>query len=264
MSTVAEVGAATLVALEARVTVMPPLGAGPFNVTVPVTGVPPKTEVGLTVTEFRPGGDITRTTSFDTVPHVAVIVTLVGDVTANVGTWIVTDGLPPCTVMLEGRSIMFDTDSASATDTPPVNALPLSVIVKAVSVPASTGFGVALTDSRVSGVIVKSALCELAPTVAVIVAVISEVTNKVVIVNVADVLPSGIVTVAGTLASVAPSVSAVRVTINPPAGASSSSVTVPVESVPPLTDVGLSVRLVMVGGTVMINSSSNSLSSDTG
>ena len=35
----------------------PPAGAGPLSVTVPVDGVPPTTEVGISVTEFRTGAD---------------------------------------------------------------------------------------------------------------------------------------------------------------------------------------------------------------
>src|SRR5580692_3770244 len=37
---------------------MPPEGAGPFKVTVPVDDIPPGTEIGLTVTLFTPGGVI--------------------------------------------------------------------------------------------------------------------------------------------------------------------------------------------------------------
>jgi len=42
---------AAAVLLLDRVTTAPPDGAGPVNVTVPVDGVPPTTEVGLRVTE---------------------------------------------------------------------------------------------------------------------------------------------------------------------------------------------------------------------
>ena len=44
---------AAAVLLLDRVTTAPAAGAGPFNVTVPVDGVPPITEVGLSVTELR-------------------------------------------------------------------------------------------------------------------------------------------------------------------------------------------------------------------
>ena len=43
---------AVVVLLLDRVTAAPPDGAGPFNVTVPVDGVPPTTDVGLRLTEL--------------------------------------------------------------------------------------------------------------------------------------------------------------------------------------------------------------------
>jgi len=47
------VAAAVLLLLSATTT--PPLGAGPFRVTVPVEEAPPVTEVGLTLTELGAG-----------------------------------------------------------------------------------------------------------------------------------------------------------------------------------------------------------------
>ena len=64
-------------------------------------------------------------------------------------------------------------------------------------------------------------------------------------VNVAEVEPAGIVTVAGTVpAAVLPEV---RATTNPPVGAALVIVTVPVEAVPPVTAVGLNVSPERVG-----------------
>jgi hypothetical protein len=55
--TVTEVGTvAVAVLLLVRPTAIPPVGAGPFNVTVPVELVPPVTVVGLKLTELRAGG----------------------------------------------------------------------------------------------------------------------------------------------------------------------------------------------------------------
>jgi len=53
-ATVMPAGAwATLVLLLDNATVIPPVGAAPLSVTVPVDEVPPVTPVGLTVTEVR-------------------------------------------------------------------------------------------------------------------------------------------------------------------------------------------------------------------
>ena len=69
------------------------------------------------------------------------------------------------------------------------------------------------------------------------VAEVDAVTALVVTVNVALVAPAGTVTLAGTVAAV---LSLDSVTCAPPAGAGPSSVTVPVELLPPVTVVGLS------------------------
>src|SRR3989441_4499599 len=69
------------------------------------------------------------------------------------------------------------------------------------------------------------------------VAEVDAVTALVVTVNVTLVAPTGTVTLAGTVAAV---LSLDSVTCAPPAGAGPSSVTVPVELLPPITVVGLS------------------------
>src|SRR3989442_11651563 len=69
------------------------------------------------------------------------------------------------------------------------------------------------------------------------VAEVDAVTALVVTVNVTLVAPTGTVTLPGTVAAV---LSLDSVTCAPPAGAGPSSVTVPVELLPPITVVGLS------------------------
>ena len=55
--TVTEAGTvAAAVSLLVRLTEIPPAGAGPVSVTIPVELVPPCTDAGLTLTEVRPGG----------------------------------------------------------------------------------------------------------------------------------------------------------------------------------------------------------------
>src|SRR3954470_5184578 len=75
------------------------------------------------------------------------------------------------------------------------------------------------------------------------------ITVLVVTVNVAVVLPAGTVTLAGTVATEV--LLLLSITVAPPTGALAVRVTVPVEFVPPLTLVGLTVREVSVGGVIV-------------
>ena len=74
-------------------------------------------------------------------------------------------------------------------------------------------------------------------------------TVLVVTVKVAVVAFAATVTLAGTLAIEV--LLLVSVTTAPPDGALPDSVTVPVEELPPVTEVGLSVRLFTTGGTTV-------------
>lgn len=58
--TVTVAGTVALVELELRATDMPPVGAAPLSVTVPVELVPPRTDAGDTVTELSVGTLIVR------------------------------------------------------------------------------------------------------------------------------------------------------------------------------------------------------------
>jgi hypothetical protein len=74
---------------------------------------------------------------------------------------------------------------------------------------------------------------------------VEAVTARVVTVNVALEAPAGMVTLTGTVATAVLLLE--RETRAPPVGAGALSVTPPVEGVPPLTLVGLSVSEVRVG-----------------
>src|SRR6266566_1124309 len=74
---------------------------------------------------------------------------------------------------------------------------------------------------------------------------VEAVTAKVVTVKAALVTPAGMVTLAGTVATVASLLE--RETMAPPVGAGPLSVTLPMEGDPPLTLVGFSVSEVRVG-----------------
>ena len=55
-ATLTLVGTVAALLLLCSVTVMPPVGAGPVSVTVPVEELPPTTEVGFTLTAESAGG----------------------------------------------------------------------------------------------------------------------------------------------------------------------------------------------------------------
>ena len=59
-ATVTLAGTCTAELLSERVTTVPPAGAGPFSVTVPVDELPPTTVVGLNPTVLKVGGTIVK------------------------------------------------------------------------------------------------------------------------------------------------------------------------------------------------------------
>jgi len=85
-ATTTDVGTvAAVVAFELRVTVVPPVGAGPLIVTVPVEGDPPVTVVRLRLSALTRGASTVTLAVFDAPPvSVPVIVTTVLAVTAVV------------------------------------------------------------------------------------------------------------------------------------------------------------------------------------
>ena len=59
--TVTVAGTVAEALLEPRLTIVPPLPAGPERVTVPVDELPPETDDGLTETDARVAGDMVKT-----------------------------------------------------------------------------------------------------------------------------------------------------------------------------------------------------------
>ena len=62
------VGTVATALLLPSVTSAPPAGAGPFSVTVPVDALPPRTDVGLNVTELRVAAVTVKVAAFVIVP----------------------------------------------------------------------------------------------------------------------------------------------------------------------------------------------------
>jgi len=125
----------------------------------------------------------------------------------------------------------------SATTAPPVGAGPFRVTVPVKEVPPVTDVGLTLAELGAGAFTVNVAVCVVLLNVAEIVDDVLLATGLVVTVNVAVVALAATVTLAGTVAAAV--LLLVSVTTAPPAGAEPFSVTVPVEEVPPVTDVGL-------------------------
>lgn len=136
----------------------------------------------------------------------------------------------------------------SVTEVPPVGAGPLSVTVPTEDPPPRTVDGTKATADAVAALTVRVAVLLTVPVLAVIVSVAVVATAVVVTVNVAVVDPAATTTEDGTDADVALEE---RVTVVPPVGAAPVRVTVPVEEVPPVTDVGLTATLDAVGASTV-------------
>ena len=117
---------------------------------------------------------------------------------------------------------------------PPVGAGPLMVTVAVEFVPETTEVGFSDRAVTPGGVTVSVVVLVAPANVPVIVAVAEVATGVVPAVKVVEVSPAETITEAGTVTA---ALFDVRVTVYPPAGAGPPRVTVPVEDVPPVTDV---------------------------
>ena len=246
-ATVTLEGGTALVLLDDNVTGIPPVGAGPVSVTVPVEDVPPTTDVGETVRVLGTGGVIVRTAVAEVLLAVAVIVAAVDAATGVVAMVNEPVVAPAATVTFAGGTALVLLDERVTTK-PPEGAGPLSVTVPVDDVPPTTDVGDNVSVPGTGGVIVSVAVTGVPPAVAVIVALVDVATAVVAIVKVADVDPAVTVTLEGGTALV---LLDVRATTNPPVGAGPLIVKVPVEDVPPTTDVGATVRVFGTGGTTV-------------
>lgn len=143
---------------------------------------------------------------------------------------------PALTVRLAGTVAAAVLLLVSVTTTPPVGAAAFNVTVPvALARPPMTVVGFSDTERSI-GLTVRVAVLLTPPCAAVIVMVLFAVTTVVVTANVADEAPAATVTLAGTEATAG--VALDSVTAEPPAGAGPFRLTVPVEPLPPVTDVG--------------------------
>jgi hypothetical protein len=114
--------------------------------------------------------------------------------------------------------------------------------------PPTTVVGFKVIDATCGGLSVSVAVFVTPLRVAVMVTVVAAPTETLVTVNVALVAPAGTVTLAGVVVD---ALLSDNVTAAPPVGAGPSSVTVPVEEVPPVTVAGLMDTLVRAGALIV-------------
>ena len=138
--TIAEDGTEAAKLLLVRVTVVPPVPAGPLIVTVPVELTPPATELGVKLMAARVAGVIVNAVVSAPVPDPAVIVTVVCVFTPAVAISNVAEDTPDGTVTDIGTAT-FGLLAIKGTLWPPAGALPVRVTVPVADVPPCTNDG---------------------------------------------------------------------------------------------------------------------------
>jgi len=164
----------------------PPVGAGPFNVTVPVEATPPMTEAGFRLNEVNVGGLTVSVAVLDAVPRLAVIVAAAWADTAEVAAVNVALVCPVATVTELGTvaaALLLERD----TTVPDEPAGPVRVTDPIEEVPPVTDAGFIVKELRVAAVTVSEAASVTPPAAAAIVAVVGALTPTVLTVNVTAV-----------------------------------------------------------------------------
>jgi len=161
-ATVTDAGTVAEVLPLASLTIIPPVGAGPVKVTVPVTVVPPLTVDGLIETDFRPASPTVRVAVTVLVPDFAVIVAVCELVTTVEFATKIPESWPGDTVTVAG-TVTIELLLVNSTTIPPLGAAPESVTVPAEVVPPAMLVGLNETESKVGGFTVTVADCEPAP-----------------------------------------------------------------------------------------------------
>lgn len=233
-ATVTEAGTVAFVVSElVSATLIPPVLAFPFSVTVPVEVAPATTEVGLRTTDEMSAGLTVRVAVTAVCCLTAETVTGVGAATPKVVTVNVTDVAPAGTVTEVGTVAVGMLELERKTGTPPVGAAAEIVTVPVEGFPPTTVAGASARPVGRGAVAVSVALAEEVPTVAEMTVPTSFPTATVVAVNVAVEAAASTVTDAGIVTTAVADDD--KVTTVPPTGAGPLRVTVPVDVWPPVT-----------------------------
>ena len=141
---------------------MPPVGAGPFNVTVPVEDAPPRTVAGDTVTPVSSGG-VTVKVALAVLPASEPVIVAVTDAkTAEVVIANVAVVAPAVTVTDVGGVALPELDVKLMTN-PALGAMPFRVTVPVADVPPITEAGVIDKPVSAGGLMVSVADCVAPP-----------------------------------------------------------------------------------------------------
>lgn len=179
---------------------------------------------------------------------VAVKVTVV-----ETATWLVVTVnvavVAPAATLTEAGVFATELEEASETTRPDgPAALPSVTVPVTDEVPPTTVVGETDIDVSTAGVMRSEGLNVALPRDAEITAVVFVETAEVVIVNVPVVAPPATVTLAGVTALVELELKAI---VRPPVGAAVFSDTVPVDELPPTTELGLRLKPVNAGGLIV-------------
>jgi hypothetical protein len=145
---------AEAVLLLCRVTVAPPVGAAPLNVTVPVALLPPTTELGLPLIEDRVAA-LTVKVVVRVTPKVPEIVTEVFAATGLVVMVKVALVVPPATVMVGGTCAADALLLCRLTTAPPAGAAPFKVTVPVELAPPTTVPGLREIEDKIAALTVR-------------------------------------------------------------------------------------------------------------
>jgi hypothetical protein len=238
--------AATEVLLLLRVTVAPPVGAGPLSVTVPVELFPPLTEVGLSVSEESVTAAVGVTVRDAVLVAPLSVAEMVTDC-VEVTMWVETENValvePAGTVTLEGKVATEVLPLLRATSAPPLGAALVRVTVPWEVLPPTTLVGLRVREDSVGPeppepLTVRMAGATTPRYVALKFTAVVLLTDELLTVKLALVAPAATVTLEGTVTT---DVLALEREITaPPLGAGLFKTTVPVELFPPVTLMGLS------------------------
>jgi hypothetical protein len=185
--------------LEANPTDMPPAGAAPVRVTEPAEEVAPVTDVGFTTTALTVGAWTVRMIVLVAPARVAVMVTGVLAATGTVVALAPLLTLPAPMPKVAG-TVTLGSLELSAMLTPPAGAGFASVTMSSDEFPPTTPDFVRVNFKVLAALTVNGPEAVEPFAVPVIFPVVSVAVVFVVAVNVVDVVPAGIVTVAGTVA----------------------------------------------------------------